>query len=118
MFQGESRECGWEIVTGTKGSGSRGPRAARELGAFIREALKRSLLANQKALADAAKQSDSVVSDLVTASRPVPKPTVLAIAKAISADEAWLEDVESRWLAAKAGDIPRDRHLGHARAVR
>jgi hypothetical protein len=51
------------------------------------------------------------VSDLITASRPVPLDTVLVIARAISADAAWLDAVQRRWLAAKAEWAGQSRQL-------
>jgi WD40 repeat protein/DNA-binding transcriptional regulator YdaS (Cro superfamily) len=78
---------------------------------LIRDELARSPLASQGALAVRASVSDTVVSDLITASRPVPLDTVLVIARAISADAAWLDAVQRRWLAAKAEWAGQSRQL-------
>ncbi len=99
------------MVAAVRGSKARGPRAASELGAFLREELARSPLASQSALAAKASVSDTVVSDLMTANRPLPLDTVLAIARAISADATWLEAVQQRWLAAKAEWAGQSRQL-------
>ena len=78
------------------------PRAAVALGELIRRQLHASAVASQRELATKAGFSESVISALINAERPVPRGTVASVASVLSKDVHWLAQVDSHWLKAKA----------------
>ncbi|SMD22643.1 tetratricopeptide repeat protein [Kibdelosporangium aridum] len=94
------------------------PAEARRLGELLRDKHRRSRLVTQVALAAAAQVSDRVVSDLFTAARPVPLPTVLGIARKLGDAPEWLQEVEEQWHRANRawrGDLPAPEISGTRR---
>lgn len=77
------------------------PKAAVDLGELIKRRMRASAFTSQSELARAAGFSDSVVSALIKAERPIPRATVQVIARTIDPSEAWLAEVSTHWLAAK-----------------
>ncbi|MEV0360469.1 tetratricopeptide repeat protein [Nocardia sp. NPDC050697] len=77
------------------------PRPARILGELFRAKLRSSELDTQAALAQEALQSRQLVSDLMTAARPIPWERVETIARALDTAPEWLAQVETQWRHAR-----------------
>ncbi|MFD6106215.1 helix-turn-helix domain-containing protein, partial [Nocardia salmonicida] len=73
------------------------PTPARALGAAIKKKQQQSEYRTQVALAAAVGMSAQVVSDLITAARPLPWETVKPIAFALDNSDTWKADVAQMW---------------------